>query len=222
MGEPGLLYHLPFRQSSQDYSGYNNHLVRTGTYPYSGNRWAAGPKTASKALEHFTNGSGTTLTLPYHPLLNTTTSTYSCLFWFRYLNWNSAYFRVIDKDFYNGFAVTRKAGNSYLTWSHKGNEFDTGTTSMSTNTWYHMAMCKDGANMTWYRNGRVDSTTAGGPTSSIATGSGAIHLMSEFGGDNNGVWCMISDFRFYIGRCLTQQDVIKIYNGINSYRIQGG
>ena len=151
------------------------------------------------------------------PVALTKEISYSC--WVNISSWNSATYDCIlsiatGPAWNNSIAtLCRNSSNTNLTWniadgSSRG--YVNSKTSLSLNTWYHIACTYDGAKLRIYINGVEDNSAS---TSLSPNYSSASLRIGSWSGDNYNLKGHLNDVRVY-NHCLSAKEVKEISKGL--------
>ena len=142
---------------------------------------------------------------------------YSC--WVNITSWNSATYDCIlsmatGTSWYNSRAtLCRNGGSTNLTWNIADGSSSSrvnSNTSLSLNTWYHIACTYDGAKLRIYINGVEDNSAS---TSLTPNYSSANLYIGSWSGDNYNLKGCLNDVRVY-DHCLSAKEVKEISKGL--------
>ncbi len=184
---------LAFRKNHcGDWSGTNASLITVGPDTlltqsgFSGTEFILGKTIDSRICLDF-DGTGDFVSVPDNPSLDATTAgTLEAWIYITTLQTNAD---IITKgDTTDGYSLYTDGttGNQivFSLYNASASNTITGTTTLSTATWYHLAATWDGANMNLYVNGVQDSTMV--PTLSAGNSPGILTVASGNGSNFNG------------------------------------
>lgn len=127
---------------------------------------------------------------------------------------NSGIKNIIQKDANNGYAMYVNAGKlSMLIYP----EYDSGDTTMSTGTWYHVAVTKTGTTVTFYVNGNVDGVSTGTFPSAIPTNAVDVGIGARASDSLDAFNGKIDDVRIY-NYGLSRAQILQLMNDGSSVR----
>lgn len=152
------------------------------------------------------------------PVALTKEISYSC--WVNISSWNSATYDCIlsiatGPAWNNSIAtLCRNSSNTNLTWNianGSSRSYVNSKTSLSLNTWYHVACTYDGAKLRIYINGVEDNSAS----ASLSPNYGSASLrIGSWSGDNYNLKGRLNDVRVY-NHCLSTKEVKEISKGLN-------
>ena len=138
---------------------------------------------------------------------------YSC--WVNITSWNSTTYDCIlsiatGSSWYSSIAtLCRNGSGTNLTWNiadGSSRSYVNSKTSLSLNTWYHVACTYDGAKLRIYINGVEDSSAS----TSLTPNYGSANLyIGSWSGDNYNLKGCLNDVRVY-DHCLSAKEVKEI------------
>ena len=142
---------------------------------------------------------------------------YSC--WVNVSSWNSATYDCIlsiatGPAWNNSIAtLCRNSSNTNLTWNiadGSSRSYVNSKTSLSLNTWYHVACTYDGAKLRIYINGVEDNSAS----ASLSPNYSSANLrIGSWSGDNYNLKGRLNDVRVY-NHCLSAKEVKEISKGL--------
>lgn len=201
LNNTGLILNYPFNnQLGNDVSGNNLDAALVGTYGT-----GADQNNASNSALVFSNAK--TLT-SHNNLMNVTNQlALSCWFNASIISASSSIaHRLVDK--FNGGT----SGNFVLDINANrirffcGSALATSASTVSINTWYHVAATYDGANLKIYLNGVLDQTV---PYTGNLTPNTSAFTVGKDQSNTSDFFGSMSDVRFY-SRAISQQEVMDI------------
>ena len=142
---------------------------------------------------------------------------YSC--WVNISSWNSTtYDCILSMATGTGWAdsratLCRNSGSTNLTWNiadGSSRSYVNSSTSLSLNTWYHIACTYDGAKLRIYINGVEDNSAS---TSLTPNYSSANLRIGSWSGNNYNLKGFLNDVRVY-NHCLSAKEVKEIGKGL--------
>lgn len=151
------------------------------------------------------------------PSVLTKEISYSC--WVNLYSWNSATYDCIlsiaTGPAWNDSRATlcRNGSSTNLTWNiadGSSRSYVNSNTSLSLNTWYHIACTYDGAKLRIYINGVEDNSAS---TSLTPNYSSANLRIGSWSGDNYNLKGFLNDVRVY-NHCLSAKEVKEISKGL--------
>ena len=163
----------------------------------------------------FASGKRIQTTLPSTSNLNSKAISFAC--WVNISSWNSSYdclMSIADGTGWQQSRATLCRNNtaSTLCWNIADGNTSTRvytTTSLSTNTWYHIACTYDGASLKIYVNGTLNNSTA----ATLSIGYAGTFNIGGWSGNNYPINCKMNDVRVY-SHCLSPMEVKKLSQGL--------
>lgn len=163
----------------------------------------------------FASGKRIQTTLPPTSSLNSKAISFAC--WINISSWNSSYdclMSIADGTGWQQSRATLSRNNtaSTLTWNIADGSTSTRvstTTSLSTNTWYHIACTYDGASLKIYVNGTLDNSAA----ATLSIGYAGTFNIGGWSGNNYPINCKMNDVRVY-SHCLSPMEVKELAKGL--------
>ena len=163
----------------------------------------------------FASGKRIQTTLPSTSNLNSKAISFAC--WVNISSWNSSYdclMSIADGTGWQQSRATLCRNNtaSTLCWNIADGNTSTRvytTTSLSTNTWYHIACTYDGASLKIYVNGTLNNSTA----ATLSIGYAGTFNIGGWSGNNYPINCKMSDVRVY-SHCLSPMEVKELAKGL--------
>jgi hypothetical protein len=130
----------------------------------------------------------------------------------------NAYNSVVSKEAGGaGYTLLVKSNGKLAVYLEGVGNYDgTGTFTLLTGQWYHLAFTWDGTNLIGYVNGNVDSSAAPGGT--ITHSTGVLLLANSFFG--NRLWRGIITESAIWNRALTLQEIESLYKSACRNKIQ--
>ena len=163
----------------------------------------------------FASGKRIQTTLPSTSNLNSKAISFAC--WVNVSSWNSSYdclMSIADGTGWQQSRATLCRNNtaSTLCWNIADGNTSTRvytTTSLSTNTWYHIACTYDGANLKIYVNGALNNSAA----ATLSIGYAGTFNIGGWSGNNYPINCKMNDVRVY-NHCLSLMEVKELAKGL--------
>jgi hypothetical protein len=163
----------------------------------------------------FASGKRIQTTLPSTSNLNSKAISFAC--WVNISSWNSSYdclMSIADGTGWNQSRATLCRNNtaSTLCWNIADGSTSTRvytTTSLSTNTWYHIACTYDGASLKIYVNGTLNNSAA----ATLNIGYAGTFNIGGWSGNNYPINCKMNDVRVY-SHCLSPMEVKELAKGL--------
>ena len=152
------------------------------------------------------------------PVALTKEISYSC--WVNLSSWNSSSWDCIlslatgTNWEASRATLCRNGGGTNLTWNiSNGSSYSSvnSNTSLSLNTWYHIACTYDGAKLRIYINGVEDNSTN---TSLVPNYGSAKLCIGSWSGNNYNLKGLLNDVRVY-NHCLSAKEVKEISKGLS-------
>ena len=163
----------------------------------------------------FASGKRIQTTLPSTSNLNSKAISFAC--WVNVPSWNSSYdclMSIADGTGWQQSRATLCRNNtaSTLCWNIADGSTSTRvytTTSLSTNTWYHIACTYDGASLKIYVNGTLNNSAA----ATLNIGYAGTFNIGGWSGNNYPINCKMNDVRVY-SHCLSPMEVKELAKGL--------
>ena len=163
----------------------------------------------------FASGKRIQTTLPSTSNLNSKAISFAC--WVNISSWNSSYdclMSIADGTGWQQSRATLCRNNtaSTLCWNIADGSTSTRvytTTSLSTNTWYHIACTYDGVNLKIYINGTLNNSAA----ATLSIGYAGTFNIGGWSGNNYPINCKMNDVRVY-SHCLSPMEVKELAKGL--------
>lgn len=163
----------------------------------------------------FASGKRIQTTLPSTSNLNSKAISFAC--WVNISSWNSSYdclMSIADGTGWNQSRATLCRNNtaSTLCWNIADGSTSTRvytTTSLSTNTWYHIACTYDGASLKIYVNGVLNNSAA----ATLSINYAGTFNIGGWSGNNYPLNAKLNDVRIY-SHCLSPMEVKELSKGL--------
>ena len=163
----------------------------------------------------FASGKRIQTTLPLTSNLNSKAISFAC--WVNISSWNSSYdclMSIADGTGWQQSRATLCRNNtaSTLCWNIADGSTSTRvytTTSLSTNTWYHIACTYDGTSLKIYVNGILNNSAA----ATLSIGYAGTFNIGGWSGNNYPINCKMNDVRVY-SHCLSPMEVKELAKGL--------
>ena len=149
----------------------------------------------------FLDGTGDYLSVPSNPNLGFGSGNFTVEAWLYLTSAPTGADAMYVCDFRNGstnnfgFGVISSSGTKLYMFVGSGPVEATGSTSLSLNTWYHIAMVRSGSTVTYYLNGVSDATM----TTSFSQGTTGVTVGARYTGSTEYVAGYIDDLRITKG-----------------------
>jgi hypothetical protein len=149
------------------------------------------------------------------------TSDHSIAFWMKTGSNVAAQKVVIQNYNYNGGAtfsgwqIGVSSSKVYYTWGVTGGSLETGGTTLSTNTWYHVVITWTSGTQKFYLNGALDVTRSNAATQSNTLTNYATIGVGKYTIGSFYYWDNLIDAIQVYNRLLSLSDVQTLYNSGN-------
>lgn len=191
-----ITHYYSYDSGATDAVGGNNGTVSGAT------------NTAAKLSNGYSfNGSSNYINHSTTGIVSTGASAKSIALWIKATNFSGTrrIFTTGGASSTQGFTIMQYSGTSKIYFTDEGVAY-TGTTTLSNDTWYHVAVTYDGTNIRFYLNGSLESTSA----RTLATTATETNIGRSSGGsefflgliDELGIW----------DKMLTNAEVLELYN----------
>ena len=163
----------------------------------------------------FASGKRIQTTLPTSTNLNAKAISFAC--WVNIASWNSSYDALMSIADGTGWqqsraTLCRNNTTSTLTWNIADGSTSTRvstTTSLSTNTWYHIVCTYDGTSLKIYLNGVLNNSAA----ATLSINYAGTFNIGGWSGNNYPLNAKLNDVRIY-SHCLSPMEVKELAKGL--------